>query len=302
MRSVVLTRASLLIVWAHTATADLKGFFWSNSSSRSCGPDFVYSCTAPEICVLSTPQSKHYCCMPGDKDGVCWTSAPRCDGGRTGEPGGAQISCSSGANAFCCLKDSEKCTQSKDQINICWSTQQNPVALLNATIMNETYNSLASASPSAASFPIELAVLQKMTATSSIASPTSSPTSSLTLSPTTANTIMTSAAATTSPAATSDNGFSGGAIGGIAGGVIGGIALLAAIAFLVWQRRRSNSTVAQNELPATQEYYANGHQFAVSEMDTASPPTEKYARHGGYVSEMPARQSHYEMSADSPLK
>jgi len=159
-----------------------------------------------------------------------------------------------------------------DQINICWGTQPNPVALSNATAMYETYKSLSSASPSATSYPIQLAALQSMTA-----------------------------APTESHAGGTSDSLSSGAIGGIVGGIVGGIAILGAVAFLLWRRRRKHTTVAQSELPATSEQYADGQQANASEMGTTTAPTaEKYARQENYMAEMPAQQSHFELSAESP--
>jgi hypothetical protein len=205
-------------------------------------------------------------------------------------------------------RNRQRCTQQFGQINICWATAPNPVAMLNATAMNQTYSSLFSARPSAASYTIELAALQTLTSTTAGAS--SSPSTS----PTAASSSGQSQSPTSSPppAENSDSGLSGGAIGGIVGGVVGGIALLGAIGFLLW-RRKKYSTIAQADPSSPPNghqpyagYQANtgypsspGYQQDPAEMHSmsAAPPAEKYARMG-YPSEMPAQQQPVEMSAD----
>jgi hypothetical protein len=87
---------------------------------------------------------------------------------------------------------------------------------------------------------------------------------------------------------------------------VGGLALIGAIAFLLW-RRKKYSTVAQADPnspangPLNTGYHpGNAYQQNAAEVPGHSmnnaPPTEKYANQG-YTSEMPAYQQPAEMSA-----
>jgi predicted lipid-binding transport protein (Tim44 family) len=202
----------------------------------------------------------------------------------------------------------QQCTQTWGQINICWASaaQGNPVALLNATMMNETYSSMVAAKPSQASYTIALAALQSLTSTTpGVSSSTPAATNSASATPATS-----SGAATPSGNSNSGGGgggLSGGAIGGIVGGVVGGLALIGAIAFLLW-RRKKYSTVAQADPnspangPLNTGYHpGNGYQQNAAEVPANhmgnAPPTEKYANTGYRPSEMPAYQQPAEMSA-----
>jgi hypothetical protein len=123
----------------------------------------------------------------------------------------------------------EQCTQGWGQINICWSTSDNILGLLNATKLNETYSSLSSAFPTASSYTIDRAALFQFTSTSATRS------ASATEVPATA------AATESSPPESSSsrhNRLSGEATGGIVGGVIGGLALLVVASFFLWCRRK----------------------------------------------------------------
>lgn len=210
------------------------------------------------------------------------------------------------ANNIC---NRQECTRGFNQINICWATAQNPVASLNASMMNETYKDLFRARPSAASYTIDLAQLQTMTSTVSASStPTQSPTGNESTTP----------KPTSSEAPASDNsssGLSGGAIGGIVGGVVGGLALIGGIAFFLW-RRKKYSTVAQADPSSPTSHYAQqqhqqqhasyqpdmAYQQQSHEMQAGAPRTEKYGYNAGqgYVGEMPAHQQPVEMSAEAP--
>lgn len=174
-----------------------------------------------------------------------------------------------------------------DQINICWSTAENPVALLDPEQMNKTYKERQAAEPSAISYPVSLAELQKMTSTTPGASSasTNAP-SSLTSGTSPASSVAGSSQSGTQPPSSSSGGLSGGAIGGIVGGVIGGIAIIGFIVFLLWRRRnnKANNAGAYAYAPPPAEL---GHDRAPAE----APPMEKYAHHGpNYASEMPGQQ------------
>jgi predicted lipid-binding transport protein (Tim44 family) len=180
-------------------------------------------------------------------------------------------------------------------------------------MMNETYSSMVAAKPSQASYTIALAALQSLTSTTpGVSSSTPAATNSASATPGTSS-------ASPSPSSSSEpstggggssggggGGLSGGAIGGIVGGVVGGLALIGAIAFLLW-RRKKYSTVAQADPnspangPLNTGYHpGNAYQQNAAEVPGHSmnnaPPVEKYANQG-YTSEMPAYQQPAEMSA-----
>ncbi|OAL06735.1 hypothetical protein IQ06DRAFT_321925 [Phaeosphaeriaceae sp. SRC1lsM3a] len=296
----VVSFISIALLGASIASAEYTQFQWPNATSQVC-PRMKYGCKPPAICAYAEPEKVWYCCVPGNKDEVCHTSAAGCDGGDK-KPSGAQQPCSSGVNAFCCLDKSQECTRGFNQINICWATAVNPVAKLNATMMNETYKELAAARPSAASYTIDLAQLQVMTSTTSVSSSAkTSPTGNKSTSP----------KPTSSDSPASDNsssGLSGGAIGGIVGGVVGGLALIGGIAFLLW-RRKKYSTVAQADpssptMGLHQPHASYQPDMAyppqTHEMQAGAPRAEKYGHTGGLVGEMPANQAPVEMSAEPP--
>lgn len=184
---------------------------------------------------------------------------------------------------------SETCTERQNQINICWSSTTNPVALLNATAVNETAHSLEAAKPSAASYTIALNALQTLTST------TAAPTSATQTTSSTSTVISsTKAPASSSPVANDSSGISGGAIGGIVGGVVGGLALLGIAGFFLWRRRKntkrnpyevanSNDTSHADVDPSVVEMSSNP---AYAE----APVTEKYRSDARPVAEVPAER------------
>ncbi|KAF1359616.1 hypothetical protein EJ07DRAFT_155576 [Lizonia empirigonia] len=237
-------------------------------------------------------------------------------------PSGSQQSSSSGDNAFCCLKTrhSKECTATKDQVNVCWSTVDNPVANLSDTKLNETFSSLSSAKPSASSYPISLAQLQA-TATPTTSLPASLSASSLfSVSATT-----TSSASSTSGESTEKKGISSGAIGGIVGGVVGGLAIIGLVGLLLFRRRKANTKGEHAPIasgtPSEHEhgnpYEMNAFQQQNAGMVDAPSPGEKYAYNSGADSTGPAspyrdvpgvqgnaveRPVAYEMPASGPVE
>ncbi|KAF2823664.1 hypothetical protein CC86DRAFT_395760 [Ophiobolus disseminans] len=266
------------------------------------------------MCSQDTLTKKFYCCEPGSTDSVCWKGRETCNGG-TDTPSDQQLGCiyrqSSGDVKYCCDKKTEDCTSRDRQFNICWSKGENSLRSLNATRLNQTYVSLLSASPTATSIAINKVQLLAMTGVDPSDRPSSS-TSAASSTPASATASATSTSSAT-PSPADDGGLSGGAIGGIVGGVVGGLALLGAIAFFFWRRRKTTGKIDTNAPPGDpyQGYgYQPGHQpqpqqqyheAAYSPQPAMAqpyspPPTDKYA-HQAPVHEAPAYNNPVEMDA-----
>jgi hypothetical protein len=222
------------------------------------------------------------------------------------------------------VRDREACTQTKDQINICWSTSPNPVANISSDLFNKTYSSLLSASPSATALPIKLADFEPSTSTTAEPATSSASGASTASTASTTNTSASNTPSSTSSASAaadaSSSGLSGGAIGGIVGGVVGGLALVGLVAFLLWRRRRA---AAHEHAPIASSPQSDKgtNPYEMSAYDTAAhPPTEApvttkygyrdeaYAHEapssGGYASEVPgeSRPVAYEMEGTAPAE
>jgi hypothetical protein len=204
---------------------------------------------------------------------------------------------------------SETCTETADQVNICWSTLDDPLASLNATAVNETAKSLEAARPSASTYTISLSDLQALTPTT--AGSSSTPTSSLATSSASATKIA-GAAASSIPTNKPDPGLSGGAIGGIVGGVVGVLAILGFAGFFFW-RRRSNAKsnpyapAESHGAPVYDAFAFPPSELAspVGEIDSSrtyyheAPITEKYGQHAvSPVAEVPANRAPVELPAE----
>jgi predicted lipid-binding transport protein (Tim44 family) len=222
------------------------------------------------------------------------------------------------------VRDREACTQTKDQINICWSTSPNPVANISSDLFNKTYSSLLSASPSATALPIKLADFEPSTSTTAEPATSSASGASTASTASTTNTSASNTPSSTSSASAaadaSSSGLSGGAIGGIVGGVVGGLALVGLVAFLLWRRRRA---AAHEHAPIASSPQSDKgtNPYEMSAYDTAAhPPTEApvttkygyrdeaYAHEapgaGTYASEVPgeSRPVAYEMEGTAPAE
>ncbi|XP_014556478.1 hypothetical protein COCVIDRAFT_99798 [Bipolaris victoriae FI3] len=309
MHRITFSTTYLVLLHLLPVRAAFTDFFFagnngSSSALRKC-PGSPFECAPPSVCSFDERTSKHYCCIPGSKDAVCWGPSEGCDGGDRTTPAGNQRSCGSGINAFCCLKSSEICTETLNQVNICWSSLVNPLASLDATTVNDTAQSLASASPSAASYPVKLLDLEKPTSTTTASSsaipstPISASTASLiTITTSTVSSSQTAVSSisqsrsTSSPAENDNSGISGGAIGGIVGGVIGGLTLLGFAGFFLWRWRKSskrNAYEAANSFDAS-PVYASPHtvEMNVNRECAEAPASEKYGGVTRPIAEVPA--------------
>jgi MYXO-CTERM domain-containing protein len=217
------------------------------------------------------------------------------------------------------VRDREACTQTKNQINICWSTSPNPVANLSSDLFNKTYSSLLSASPSATALPIKLADFEPSTSTTAEPATSSASGASGASTASTASTATTTNnSASNTPSSTSSASAS--AAGGIVGGVVGGLALVGLVAFLLWRRRRA---AAHEHAPIASSPQSDKgvNPYEMSAYDTAAhPPTEApvttkygyrdeaYAHEapgaGTYASEVPgeSRPVAYEMEGTAPAE
>jgi hypothetical protein len=209
---------------------------------------------------------------------------------------------------------SELCTSRDRQFNICWSKGDNALRTLNSTRLNQTYSSLLSASPAATALPVNKQQLLALTgvapsdlaSSSTSASASASATASASESPTsTPGSSDGSSGSSGGSSSSSDGGLSGGAIGGIVGGVVGGLALLGAIAFLLWRRRKNAGKTNTNALsgdpyqgygyqpgnqpqqPPTQYHEAGYSPQPAMAQPYSPPPSDKYA-HEAPVHEAPA--------------
>lgn len=89
------------------AAADYTNFFFS--SNNSC-PDLGIRCEAPEsLCAYDGVVDKYYCCS-GARYNICRAFAATCEGRNDG-PSSSQQECNTSGTTWCCLQDSESCTQ-----------------------------------------------------------------------------------------------------------------------------------------------------------------------------------------------
>jgi LPXTG-motif cell wall-anchored protein len=167
--------------------------------------------------------------------------------------------------------------------------------------LNDTYESLLSASPSASAFPVALTALAALAQSTSSASTRSS---SASVSSTSASASPTNSAAPPPK----DDGLSGGAIGGIVGGVVGGLALLGLAGFFFWRKRKNNTGKLDPHAQAGDPYQGYGYQPPYQTQpqqayspqpgmaEAYSPPLAKYAHHAdNQVHEVPINNGPVEM-------
>ncbi|GIZ37267.1 hypothetical protein CKM354_000072000 [Cercospora kikuchii] len=281
--------ASLVITLAHADYTE-----WYFSGNNSC-PGLGIACNAPDsLCAYDSVVDKYYCCS-GASYNVCRAFAADC-GGSNGEPSSSQQECTSDSVSWCCLDSRESCTQRTGQINVCIASQDNPIGEVPQSLINETYASLSSASPSASTFSVDVASLvSRATATSTSSSATTTSTSSPT---------STASETASPPSEDSDSGVSGGTI---AGAVVGGVAGLALIGALVWflLRRRARHTHAPVPTSPTGDqaekhdhfgavspgYSTPAPEYHLSEMEGTREIKEMPGGAAHQVKELPSEQS-----------
>jgi LPXTG-motif cell wall-anchored protein len=189
---------------------------------------------------------------------------------------------------------SETCTETADQVNIGWSTLEDPLAHFNATAVNETAESLEAARPFAPTYAISLSELQALTSTSTGSSPTSSSSpSSPSVSATPSTTATAAAVASPAPTDNPSSGRSGDAIGGIGGGVVGGLALLG-ISGIFLRRRRRNAR--SNPYVPAESHSAPGHDVSAYPPQRVSPVRDRFKSTHYYEAPTIERYAHNTIS------
>ncbi|CEN59421.1 hypothetical protein ASPCAL01871 [Aspergillus calidoustus] len=178
-------------------------FFTSNLTDYIC-PNFgTFQCRPPNACAREPSTGKLYCCdhMDGSHS-VCWTIPSPC------KNDGSTLYCSSWGVDWCCDYDTEVCTRTTGQTNICWNKVNSEVGLIYEDTLNQLYSSLMTDDPSATTYAFDLASTLQITVSSSFSSPpplsTWSPkpdgSSSSVLTPSTLGTTTTDGSTTTTPA------------------------------------------------------------------------------------------------------
>ncbi|CRG92219.1 hypothetical protein PISL3812_09275 [Talaromyces islandicus] len=210
-------------------------FFTSNLSSYVCPGFQSFQCPPPNACARDSTTGIEYCCDYGD---VCWGLTTDC------ATDGTTLSCGDGQNTWCCRNDTEVCTGTSGQINICWNSAHDTLTNISSNTLNETYSSLSSASPSASSWSFSPETL--IAATQTTSSSTTSTTTTTTTSASKHTTALPTSTHTSTPSSTesssssSSSSLSGGAIAGIVIGALAGVAIIAALAFFLFRRRRNS--------------------------------------------------------------
>ncbi|KAM3423561.1 hypothetical protein BST61_g988 [Cercospora zeina] len=272
---------------------------WYFSGNNSC-PGLGIACDAPDsMCAYDSVVDKYYCCS-GASYNICRAFAAAC-GGSTGGPSSSQQECTSGSDSWCCLENSESCTQRTGQVNVCVATQDNPIGAVPQSLMNDTFSSLSSASPSASTFSVDVASLAARATATSTSTSSSSSTS-------TGSPNSTPSETGSSPNGESDDGVSGGTIAGAVVGGVAGLALIVALAwFLLRRRARRNTHEPVPTSPSGAEAEKHDHfgaaspgystpapEYHLSEMEgmrevNEMPGQERVASHG--AKELPSGQS-----------
>lgn len=105
----VLAMSNILLVANLVAFASAGYTEWYFSGNNSC-PGLGIACSAPSsMCAYDSVADKAYCCS-GESYDICRAFAGTC-GGSDGGPSSSQQECTSGSSSWCCLQDSERCTQ-----------------------------------------------------------------------------------------------------------------------------------------------------------------------------------------------
>ncbi|KAI6366477.1 hypothetical protein MCOR25_005124 [Pyricularia grisea] len=239
-------------------------YFATNKTKNTC-PTNPFTCVAPNACARDPNTGRSYCCDAGST-AVCWTGSTTCQGD------GSTMACGSGTTSWCCLANGkEKCTETKNQINICWSTGYDTLRNISVASLEAVYSSLASKNPDASSLmftPTEIIASTRTPATTTTSTSASTTTTSSGASSVTSGTDSPPAA--TNAAGAAEGGGSGnsnsgssspalgpGAIAGVVVGLVAALAIIGLVGFLIWRRIKrkeaDNVAAANAQSPGTSE-------------------------------------------------
>ncbi|TLS29256.1 hypothetical protein PpBr36_00026 [Pyricularia pennisetigena] len=273
-------------------------WFFTTSKTKNTCPTNPFTCLAPNACARDPTTGRSYCCDAG-ATAVCWTGSTPCQGD------GSTMACGSGTTSWCCLANGkEKCTETKGQINICWSTGYDTLRNISVASLEAVHSSLASKNPDASSLmftPTEvIAATRTPTATSSssaAATTTASGASSAAASSASSSPSATGAAGSAGSAegggsgnSSSDSSSSSlapGAIAGVVVGLVAALAIIGLVGFLVWRRikrKEADEVAAANaQSPGTSELAGhNGLPFSPRSNASELPVGYSHiAAHGG---------------------
>lgn len=180
------------------------------------------------LCAYAPDANMLWCCPAPDPS--CWGFGSSCTGGSSGAPGPGQISCSNEGAQWCCNQEYERCTQTKNQINVC----ETNFASANANVTIAEANAVESSSTSSSS--LSTTSLSRISSTPSTASSQA----------TTSSSSPASSQSNSPDASRSSSHLASGAIAGIVVGVVVAVACLLGFLWIGIRRaRRRDSNQAQ---------------------------------------------------------
>ncbi|KAL2842738.1 hypothetical protein BJY01DRAFT_248891 [Aspergillus pseudoustus] len=238
-------------------------YFTSNLTSFACPGFGDFQCLPPKACARDPNTGTGYCCDPASDstvaNGTCWGLPSDCTNDNR------QLQCRSGSTNWCCLYETEECTEVPNQQSICWNQERSPLRNISVDILEDLYSSLAVASPSARTWDFDPATLLPDTSTST--STTSSTSTSASVStPTTADTATSSPSSIPDTDSSDSVSLSGGAIAGIVVGAVAGLMIVAVGAFFMLKRRRRRQGQAATAAAG----------FATAELADGTQPKERF--------------------------
>ncbi|KAH8837775.1 hypothetical protein MCOR27_003999 [Pyricularia oryzae] len=287
-------------------------YFATNKTSNTC-PTIPFKCVGPNACARDPNTGRSYCCDAGPT-AVCWTGSTPCQGD------GSTMACGSGTSSWCCLANGrEKCTETRNQINICWSTAHDTLRNISVASLEAVQSSLASKNPDASSLmftPTDIiAATRTPTATPSTSVTTTSSGASSATSSTSTSPAATSAAGAAEGAgsgnsnadssSSSSSSLGPGAIAGVVVGLVAALAIIGLVGFLIWRRIKrkeaDNMAAANAQSPGTSELSAqNGSPFSPRSNASELPIGYSHADKTHYAADSNREYYNYKVPATSP--
>ncbi|OBT95092.1 hypothetical protein VE01_07394 [Pseudogymnoascus verrucosus] len=243
-----------------TTPNNLSSFFFVPGLPKHLCPGMPWECVPPAACARDPTTGRAFCCDPKS---VCFAGVATC------ASDGSTFQCGTGTNTWCCTSDTESCTGSTGQTNICWSKSYDVLMDIGSIPLNETYSSLSSADPEATSWafdPKSLIAATQTTSHTTSSTPSSTPSTTpsttpsstdTTTAPTTSASDASKAGASNTPSPTpsdlsstsSSKSLSGGAIGGIVVGAVAAVVLVALAVFFLRRRRQRAESENKEGIP-----------------------------------------------------